>query len=61
MILIKYSFIDKAVLYDTVLSVMENGAIRENLDKGHKMIEEAPGNRGGAELITDYFEKYSRC
>lgn len=40
---------------------MENGAIRENLDKGHKMIEEAPGNRGGAEWITDYFEKYSRC
>ena len=38
---------------------MENGVIRENLDKVHKMIEEAPGNRGGVELIMDYFEKYS--
>ena len=58
---LEYALIDKVVLNDTVLSVMENCVIRENLDKVREMIEEAPGNRGGAELIIDFYENYSRC
>ncbi len=51
---LEYSSIDKDKLKDTVLSVIEDGEIKTNLDKVQKMIKEAPGNKGGAEMINNF-------
>ena len=37
------------------LSVMKDEKIKHNLANIQKLIEKAPGNKGGAQLITEYF------
>ena len=44
-------------LKEAVLSVFSNQDIQNNLVTVKKLINNAPGNRGGAEIIIDYYTK----
>ncbi len=56
---LEYSSIDKDMLKDTVLSIIEDSEMKNNLAKVRELINVAPGNKGGAKLIIKYYEK--RC
>ena len=45
----------KDILRDTVWNVMEDESINENMKKVQEMLTEAPGNKGGAEFIMEYY------
>ncbi len=49
-----YHIMDKVVLRQTVLSVLENSHIKEKATKMQEQISRAPGNAGGAEAIIAY-------
>ncbi|MBQ9987092.1 MAG: hypothetical protein IJP28_01810, partial [Erysipelotrichales bacterium] len=53
---LNYTGLQANVLRDTVYSVMEDIAIKENMERVQEMIKVAPGNRGGAECIIQYYE-----
>lgn len=50
-----YLVIDSIVLKNTVFSVLSDADIRENIVKVQKLIYEAPGNKGGAEIIINHY------
>lgn len=52
---LEYSCVDRNLLRTTVLSMIENQEINNNLDKVQEMIKDAPGNRGGAEMIINFW------
>ena len=51
-----YSSVDKDSLKDTVLSVLNDNDIRSNLLNMQKLIRNAPGNKGGAEMILRFYQ-----
>ena len=51
-----YSSVDKDSLKDTVLSVLNDNDIRSNLMNMQKLIRNAPGNKGGAEMILRFYQ-----
>ena len=51
-----YSSVDKDSLKDTVLSVLNDNDIRSNLLKVQTLIQNAPGNKGGAEMILRFYQ-----
>ena len=51
-----YSSVDKDSLQDTVLSVLNDNDIRSNLMNMQKLIRNAPGNKGGAEMILRFYQ-----
>jgi len=53
---LEYSLINKNNLKSTVLSVIRDKDIKSNLDTVQKLIAESLGNKGGAEIIINYFE-----
>ena len=55
-----YKLINKNTLKNVVLSVIEDKNIKNNLEKVRKWIEKAPGNKGGAEMIVDYYKNFYR-
>lgn len=54
---IEYDGLSKDILRSTILSVLSSSVIRNNLGKMQKLINEAPGNKGGAEMIIDYYKQ----
>ena len=52
-----YSSIDSKLLRNTVFSILSNVEIRENMMKIQKLINDAPGNKGGAEIIINHYRK----
>jgi len=53
-----YKAISSELLKATVLSVMKNKDIRANVEKMQTLMLAAPGNRGGAKMVVDYYEYY---
>lgn len=53
-----YATMDKELLKRTVLEMVEDKEIKNNLDKVQKMLKDAPGNKGGAALIMEYYKKH---
>lgn len=49
-----YSNINKDSLKEMVFSVIRDEKIKKNMKKVGKMIQEAPGNKGGAEMLITY-------
>ena len=54
---LEYSSINKDILKDTVLSVMHDVEIKKKLNEVNVLIKNAPGNKGGAEMIVAYVNK----
>ena len=52
-----YAEVSATTLRVTVFSVYVDNEIKENMKKVQQMINEAPGNRGGAEIIINCYEK----
>ena len=50
------SLLMKDSLKDTVLSVLNDNDIRSNLLNMQKLIQNAPGNKGGAEMILRFYQ-----
>ena len=53
----EYAQINHASLKETVLSILSDRDINDKLKKVQQWIKEAPGNKGGAEIIIEYFER----
>ena len=53
-----YRSIDKKALKHTVLSVLSDNCIKNNISKMQSLMKEAPGNKGAADMIVDYFETW---
>lgn len=51
------SKISKDILKNMVLSVLSDKEMHNNLAKIQQVIKESPGNKGGAAMITNYYEK----
>lgn len=51
-----YSAITNETLKNFVLSVLSDDKIKINIVKIQKLISNAPGNKGGAEFIIDYYK-----
>lgn len=51
----EYSSINRKSLRDIVFSVLSNSEIKNNMVKIHRLIKDAPGNQGGAEMIIAYY------
>ena len=54
---LEYSSINKKTLKDTVFSVIMDEEIKENINKVKMLIKAAPGNKGGAERIIEYYRR----
>lgn len=44
-------------IHDMVIEVLNNEVMKENLKNLYNIIEKAPGNKGGAQMILDYYNK----
>ncbi len=51
-----YSSVNKDSLKNTVFSVLNNKEIRSNLLNVQTLIQNAPGNKGGAEMILRFYQ-----
>ena len=53
---LEYSDVTKDTLKEYVLFMLLATDIKDNIAKVQKLIRQAPGNQGGAEVIIDYYE-----
>ena len=53
---LEYSEVNKDTLKEYVQSVLLDADMKENIAKVLKLIRQAPGNQGGAEVIIDYYK-----
>ena len=53
---LEYSDVKQNLLKETVFSVIMDSEIKNNMKKVQQLINEAPGNKGGAEMIMEYFD-----
>ena len=44
-------------IHDIVMEVLNNEVMKDNLENLFNLIEKAPGNTGGAQMILDYYNK----
>ncbi|MBO5302047.1 MAG: hypothetical protein J6A81_07540 [Peptococcaceae bacterium] len=56
-----YKTIHAQALKEAVLSVLSDNTIKENLANAQNWIAQAPGNKGGAELILEYYREWGEC
>lgn len=54
---LEYSTANKKTIKNAVFSVASDSDIKTNLAKVQRLIMEAPGNKGGAELIIRYYNE----
>lgn len=54
---VEYDRVTKDILRNIALSVLSSSEIRSNIAKIQLLIKQAPGNKGGAEMIIDYYRK----
>lgn len=52
-----YAQVNSTSIKEKVLSVMNDNYIKGNLEKVKQLIENAPGNKGAAEMIIDFYQK----
>lgn len=52
---VEYLDVNQKVLKHSVFSVMMDEDIKDNIKQVRQLIEEAPGNKGGAKMIVEYF------
>ena len=53
---IEYSLVNRESLKNTVLSVLSDPDIRGSISNMQRLINEAPGNQGGACIIVEYYK-----
>ena len=53
---LEYTALDKNTLKDTVLSMITDEKVKDNLNRVQNLIQAAPGNKGGAEMVIRYME-----
>jgi len=53
----EYTQVNRATLREMVLSVLSDDDIKNNLQKVKNLIDNAPGNEGGAEMIISFYKK----
>lgn len=53
----EYTQVNRAALREMVLSVLSDDDIKNNLQKVKNLIDNAPGNEGGAEMIIDFYKE----
>ena len=53
---LEYSEVNKDTLKEYVQSVLLDADMKENIAKVQKLIRQAPGNQGGAEVIIDFYK-----
>ena len=51
----EYAGVNKVTLKSMVLSVLADEEIKRNMERVQRLIEKAPGNKGGAEMIVEYY------
>ena len=44
---------------NSVFSVLSDDNIKKNIAKNQMLINQAPGNAGGAEIIINYYENFN--
>lgn len=54
---LEYSVANKNTIKSTVFSVVSDSDIKTNLTRVQRLITEAPGNKGGAELVVRYYNE----
>ena len=54
---LEYSAVNKDNLKKCVLSVLSNNGMKDNIEEVRKLINQAPGNQGGAKMILDYYKQ----
>jgi UDP:flavonoid glycosyltransferase YjiC (YdhE family) len=55
-----YKHATKSGLKHTVFSVLRDENIKANLLRVREWIKQSPGNKGGAEMIIEYYETYRK-
>jgi MGT family glycosyltransferase len=55
---LEYSDANVDSIKEYVLSVLMDANMKDNISKVRELIKQAPGNKGGAEAIMEYYEKY---
>jgi len=55
----EYGEVNKETLKQAVFSVLADAEIKKNMEMVQKLIQEAPGNKGGAEMIVGYYQGIS--
>lgn len=55
--MLEYSKVNKDSVKENVMSVLSNVDIKSNIEKVQELVNKAPGNAGGAELLIKYYEK----
>lgn len=53
---LEYSFANNNTIKEAVCSVMCDASIKDNIVAVQKLIKAAPGNKGGAEMIINYYK-----
>ena len=54
---LEYSSVNKESLKETVWNVFLDNDIKDNILDVRKLIDQAPGNQGGAKMIMDYYKQ----
>ena len=54
---LEHTLLNKDELKNVVLSILADNRIKMNVLKMQKLINEAPGNCGGAKMIVEYYQK----
>ncbi len=54
---LEYRQVNRDALKNIVLSVLSDKSIMDNISNMQGLINQAPGNRGGASMIVDYYNK----
>lgn len=58
---LEYRKINSRLLRDAALSVLNDDAIKDNLAKAQGWIAQAPGNKGGADMLLEYYRDWKEC
>ena len=54
-----YSTLNSQLLKNTVLYIKDNKEIKNNLEYFSSVISDSYGNKGGAEIIIDFYNNYN--
>lgn len=57
---LEYPNVNTDTLKSVVSSMLENNRIQTNIQQLQQLIQKAPGNKGGAKMIIDYYEECNK-
>ena len=52
---LEYRQVNRDALKNIVLSVLSDKNVMDNISNMQRLVNQAPGNRGGASMIVDYY------